>query len=201
MNARTRRRPQGFTLLELTVYGVLLGVMTTALYLLLRTTLMFVLVSQNTADLQASAQKTAAVIGNEISLAHEGTSYLSVGSGYIIFLSPRDDTGHITWDNFGNTFWRRWVCYYYDSANGNLRRAEIPFTATTSAPTCTYTLSTFLAQSGSGQLIAEKMPIAGLTASVNSAGNIVTFTAKFAASVRTASDYTLQVVDQIYLRN
>lgn len=200
MSARTRFR-RGFTLLEVMVYGLLLGIMMTAMYLLLRTTLGFMRETNATASLQASAQRTAVKITTELAQAHKGVGNIvaNVEPSGIVFLSPRPGSGSTMYDNAGNQLWRQWVCYYYDDTNNRIMRGEINLpTPTTTPPSCPYTVLNFTGLPGN-KMVADK--VTGFSVTLSGGATVVDLTASFSESVNSADDYALQVKNQVMLRN
>lgn len=199
---RTRfRNGRGFTLLEVMVYALLLGIMMTALYMLLRTTLGFMRETNATASLQASAQKTAVKITTELAQAHKGASNIIAGTSPngVVFLSPRPGSGNTMYDSNGNQLWRQWVCYYYDDVNQCIMRGEINLTAPTATPpSCPYTVINFTGLPGN-KTIADH--VAGFSANLSGGATVVTITASFSESVNSSGDYSLQVNNEVLLRN
>ena len=194
------RRRRGFTLVEVMVYSVLLGLMMTSLYQLLSMTTAFVGDSMTTGALQASAQKTAVRITADLSVAHKGSVVTGTTPPGVVFLSPRDGYGKITCDASGVIYWHQWVCYYLDTSTGTLMRKQIYITATTTPPAATYTPVDFVPVVG-GVKLADN--VTNLTFSVS--GAVVSMTASFAAALHPqpgqTHDYTLQVQNQAILRN
>lgn len=200
MSTRNRSR-RGFTLLEVMVYAVLLGIMMTAMYLLLRTTLGFMRETNATASLQASAQRTAVKITTELAQAHKGVGNIVAGTNPngIVFLSPRPGSGSTMYDTAGNQLWRQWVCYYYDAPNGRIMRGEINLTTpTTTPPSCPYTVLNFTGLPGN-KLVADK--VTGFTLTLTGGATLVDLTASFSETVNSTGDYALQVKNQVLLRN
>lgn len=200
MSTRKRLR-RGFTLLEVMVYAVLLGIMMTAMYLLLRTTLGFMRETNATASLQASAQRTAVKIAAELAQAHKGVGNIvaSTSPSGIVFLSPRPGSGSTMYDSAGNQLWRQWVCYYFDAQKGRIMRSEINLsTPTTTPPSCPYTVLNFTGLPGN-KMVADK--VTGFSVALSGGATVVDLTASFSETVNSDNDYELQVTNQVLLRN
>lgn len=197
---RHQLRHNGFTLLEVIIYGLILSILMTAMYLLLRTTFNFMRVTNATASLQASAQKAAVKITNELAQAHRGAGNIVVGTNPngVVFLSPTSSNARINYDASGNIMWQRWVCFYYDAAEGDIMRGEIPITPTATPPMCPYQPSNF---TGFATNMLVEDNATNFTVTLSGSATVVTVTAGFQETVNSPADYALQVTNQVLLRN
>lgn len=125
-------RRSGFTVVEVIVALSLLAILLTGIYGVL------VLGFQNAreAEIFETVHREALVgmrkITDEVAITTKSTvNPLGGGPDHLIFASPQKPLGTpdhqlYTYDGNGNLQWYKWVCFYRDSTNNTVYRAEIP---------------------------------------------------------------------------
>lgn len=194
-----RRRSAGFTLLEVTVYSALLGVLMLAIYAVLVASMRYWQVAQASADLQGSAEKTVAYIVNDVSESTLLGMRLDTSPSGVIFLSARDPQNVFQINAYGQIVWQQWICYYYDSAGRKIIRQSQRITPTVVPPLNNNTTQTFAALAG-GKVVATNVTSFSITGTSTLSIQASFDTTVFSNAANTA-DSQLQIIDLIATRN
>jgi len=147
-----RKSRRGFTLLELLVYSMLLGILLIAVYGVFSAAMRYFRFVEATSDLRGQAQQTLLRVGAELAESRGYTVRVSTRS--LVFLSPRRRDGRYSYDACGNLQWHKWVWYSLDG-QGRLTRSTVYLSTPVSTPPTLTTMSSPPSSATETEIIAQ----------------------------------------------
>jgi hypothetical protein len=122
---------RGFSLIELTIYSSLLLFLMGSVYFVLVTGLHYFRLGDVFKETQGQAILAMRKMRNEIANTTPAAISLveATPEDNMVFLSPDElypnQTDFWTYNGFQELEWKKWVCFYHDSTNQELIRAEL----------------------------------------------------------------------------
>ena len=140
---RSSRR--GFTVVETVVALSLLSILLLGLYAVLTIGYRQAREAEVFETVHREAMVGVKKLTQEIELTSRGSfNDLSAGPSFIVFASPQQmqtvpNFEQYTYDGNGDLHWQKWVCYYLESSEQTVYRAEIALSSPLPAPPTTAT--------------------------------------------------------------
>lgn len=127
----------GFTLIELMVYMVLMGIIMSLIYNVLVGATRYLQQGDVQAELQGDAINGMSRLAHDLSESSITQLVYNVDTDKgIAFVSPRSTSGQFLLDTAtGQNKWQKFICYYLDSTNKRLVKVEAPAGPLTTVPT------------------------------------------------------------------
>ena len=196
-----RTRDRGATLLELIISNVLILLVLTAIYALMRSGSDYLYRSDAKMDLHRSSIIGMHKLSREVGLTNANT--VRADTNALLFASPMDDNGYITTDQYSRKQWYRFVLFYIDqNAQGVpylARKEKALATPTTEAPAPEAHGISIAGLKGdaSVQPSVASLGVSSLTVSVSSSSVDM----RLEAVADSRGEYRLEVSDKVVFKN
>ena len=118
---------RGFSVVEILIASIILGLLVTALFGLFRTGIVSMRKVDNQTELIRELQILSLKITDEASASSFKSLCLSGNHEAVSFLSAVDKNGVFRTDEFGRPEWQEFILYYYQQEDSTIRRTTVPF--------------------------------------------------------------------------